>query len=246
MPSVRIWTLDSAYDARAVRSLAEKLAIHFQLDRLSIQTSGKGALPKPNRIGNSPHEMLRKAVRNYLKQDDCVIFVIDSDGPMSSHQRRQEPNSLINQIMQIVRDSSFDGRVYFVPAVHELESWLLIDCLGISCCFASKRRPYRENCRQKLMSAPLFSRLVRKHQRGDTEKIVEAVAGGRGAKEYLIDFSEQILLGLNPNMPQKNIKRERYREAMAPEIAEHLVINQQTLERNASLRRLGNYLARVI
>ena len=96
------------------------------------------------------------------------------------------------------------------------------------------------------MSAPLFSRLVRKHQRGDTEKIVEAVAGGRGAKEYLIDFSEQILLGLNPNMPQKNIKRERYREAMAPEIAEHLVINQQTLERNASLRRLGNYLARVI
>ena len=115
MPSVRIWTLESDYDARAVRSLAEKLAIHFQLDRLSIQTSGKGALPKPNRIGNSPHEMLRKAVRNYLKQDDCVIFVIDSDGPMSSHQRRQEPNSLINQIMQIVRDSSFVGRVSFCP-----------------------------------------------------------------------------------------------------------------------------------
>jgi len=72
---------------------------------------------------------------------------------------------------------------------------------------------------------------------------VEAVAGGSGPKEYLIDFSEQILLGLNPNMPQKNIKRERYSEAMAPDIAEHIVINGQTLGRNGSLRRLGNYLA---
>lgn len=243
MPSVRIWTLESDYDAEAVRSLAEKLAVHLQLEQLSIQISGKGALPK--RRGLNPHEVLRKAVRNYLKQDDCVIFVIDSDGPMSNNQRRRERNSLFNQIMQIVNDSSFDGRVYFAPAVHELESWLLIDCLGISCCFASKRSPYRENCRQKLSSHSSFSRLIERHQSGDTENIVEAVGGGRGPKEYLIDFSEQVLLGLNPNMPQRNIRRERYREALAPEIADHLVVNRQTLGRNASLRKLGNYLARV-
>jgi len=243
MPSVRIWALESDHDARAVRSLAEKLALHLQLDRLSIQMSGKSALPKPRGGRVSPHEVLRKAVRNYLRQDDCVILVIDSDGPMSSRRRRQEPNSLFNQIMQIVNDQSFNGRVYFAPAVHELESWLLIDCLGISCCFASKRSPYRENCRQKLSSHSSFSRLIQRHQPGDTQNIVEAVAGGSGPKEYLIDFSEQVLLGLNPNMPQKNIKRERYREAMAPDLAEHIVIDAQTLGRSASLRRLGNYLA---
>ncbi len=245
MASVRIWTLESDYDAKAVRSLAEKLAIHLQLDQLSIQVSGKGALPKPKKRGPPPHEILSRAVQNFLKQDDCVIFVIDSDGPMSKNQRRQQPNSLFNQIMQIVNDSSIDGRVYFAPAVHELESWLLIDCLGLSCCFAGKRSRYRENCRQKLSSHPSLSRLIRNKQPGDTENIVEAVEGGRGPKEYLIDFSEHVLLGLNPNMPQRNIKRERYREAMAPEIADHLVINQQTLGRNASLRKLGNYLARV-
>ncbi len=107
MPSVRIWTLESDYDARAVGSLAEKLALHLQLDRLSIQISGKSALPNPRGRAVSPHEILRKAVQNYLRQDDCVILVIDSDGPMSSHRRRQEPNSLFNQIMQIVNDQSF-------------------------------------------------------------------------------------------------------------------------------------------
>lgn len=243
MPSVRIWTLESDYDARAVRSLAEKLAMHLQLDRLSIQVSGKTAIPRPQGRGVSPHELLRKAVQNYLKQDDCVILVIDSDGPMSSRRRRREPNSLINQIMQIVNDASFDGRVYFAPAVHELESWLLIDCLGISCCFAGKRSPYKDNCRRKLSSHPSFARLIGRHQPGDTENIVEAVAGGKGPKEYLTDFSERVLLGLNPNMPRKNIRRERYREAMAPEVAEHIVIDRQSLGRNASLRRLGNYLA---
>ena len=76
MPSVRIWTLESDYDAKAVRSLAEKLAVHLHLEQLSIQISGKGALPK--RRGLTQHEMLRKAVQNYLKQDDCVIFVIET------------------------------------------------------------------------------------------------------------------------------------------------------------------------
>ena len=244
MPSIRIWALESDNDAKAVKFLADKLAAYLRLDNLSIQTSGKTALPRPGRGGDSPHETLRKAVRNYLKQDDCVIFVIDKDGPMSTHQRRQEPNSLINQIEGVVRDNGLSGKVFFAPAVQELEAWLLIDCLGIFCYFASKRQPYRENCRDRVMSNQLFGRFVRSHQRGDTENIVEAEVGGSGAKEHLSAFSKQILLRLNPNMRERNVRREQYREAMSPKIAEYVVIDQETLRRNDSLRCLGNRLAK--
>ena len=161
---------------------------------------------------------------------------------MSTYQRRREPNSLINQIEQVTKDSHFAGKVFLAQAVHELEAWLLIDCLGIFCYFASKRAQYGEDCRDKVPANQSFARLVNHYQKGDTEKIVEAEIGGRGAKEYLSKFSEQILLKLNPNMPQKNINRQRYREKMSPEVAEHVVINRQTLRRNNSLRKLGNLL----
>ena len=243
MPSIRIWTLESDNDAKAVKCLADKLAAYLRLENLSIQTSGKKALPRPGRGGGSPHETLRKAVRNYLQQDACVIFVIDNDGPMSTHQRRQEPNSLINQIDRVVRDNGLSGKVFFAPAVQELEAWLLIDCLGISCCFATKRRQYKENCRQKVSANQAFAKLVGQFQPGDTELIVEPESGSRGAKEYLERFSEKVLRELNPTMPEKNVKNNRYRERMSPEIAEYVVINQETLRRNNSLRHLGNLLA---
>ena len=104
--------MESENDAKAVKCLANKLVTHLQLGNLSIQTAGPKAVPKKNRREASPSDILRMAVQNYLKQDDCVIFVIDSDGPMSSHQRRQEPNSLINQITQVVRDRRFTGKVF--------------------------------------------------------------------------------------------------------------------------------------
>ena len=59
-------------------------------------------------------------------------------------------------------------------------------------------------------------------------------------KEYLSELSEKILLALNPNLPHRNIRRQRYRENMSPEVAEHVLIDQQTLRRNNSLRELGN------
>lgn len=242
MPTIRIWTLESENDAKVVECLANKLVRHLKLENLSIQTVGPKAVPKKNRRGASPSDILRMAVQNYLKQDDCVIFVIDSDGPMSSHQRRQEPNSLINQITQVVRDRRFTGKVFLAQAVQELEAWLLIDCLGIFCYFASKVAQYRENCRERVSADQSFRRLVRSYQRGDTEKIVEAEIGGKGAKEYLIEFSKKILPALNPNKTPKNITREQYRENMSPEIAEHVLIDQQTLRRNNSLRELGNLL----
>ena len=163
---------------------------------------------------------------------------------MSSHQRKQEPNSLINQITQIVEDRRFTGKVFLAQAVQELEAWLLIDCLGIFCYFASKVAQYRENCRDRVSANQSFMRLVGSYQKGDTEKIVEAEIGGKGAKEYLIEFSKKILPALNPNKAPRNITREQYRENMSPEVAEQVLIDQHTLRRNNSLRELGTVLAK--
>ena len=239
MPTVRIWTLESNNDAKAVKCLANKLVTHLQFENLSIQVSGKQAVPKRKPSG----DMLRMAVQNYLKQDACVIFVIDNDGPMSSHQRQQEPNSLINQITRVVGDSRFTGKVFLARAVQELEAWLLIDCLGIFCYLASKVPRYRKICRDTVSTNQPFTRLVNHYQKGNTEYIVEAEIGGSGAKEYLIEFSKKILSELNPNMPHRNINRQQYRENMSPEMAAHVLIDQHTLGRNNSLRELGNLLA---
>ena len=236
MPNVRIWTVESDNDAKAVKCLANQLATHLQLGNLSIRVSGKKELLE--------RDPLRKKVQNYLREEACVIFVIDSDGPMSIHQRRQEPNSLINQVTRIVNDRRFAGRVFLAQAVQELEAWLLIDCLGVFCYFSSKSPRHRRISRSRILANPSFARLVSRYQRGNTEHIVETESGGRGAKEYLVAFSEQILLILNPNMPQRNLKRQRYHEAMSPNIVEHVVINRETLRRNDSLSKLGDLLAR--
>lgn len=244
MTTIRVWALESDYDAKVVECLANNLVKHLQLGSFCIKSSGKKALPKHTRTGTTLRNPLRRATEIYLKEDDCVIFVIDSDGPMSTHQRRQESNSLINQINRIVKDDKLNDKVFCVKAVHEIEAWLLIDCLGIFCYFASQRARYRKNCRVGVSADKTFARLIDNWQKGDTEKIVEPVSGGKGPKEHLEEFSEQILLKLNPKMPRKNVENERYREAMSPKIAEHVIIDRKTLRRNNSLRKLGNVLAR--
>ena len=243
MTTIRIWTLESDHDAEAVRCLARKLVTYLELSNISIQSSGRSAIPRRSRIGAPLSNRLKLATQNYLREEACVIFVIDQDSPMSLHQRRQEPNSLINQIKAIMNDSNFEGKVFLAQAVQELEAWLLIDCLGIFCYFVSKCRHYRENCRDKVPTNQSFMRLVQHYQKGNTENIVEAEIGGRGAKEFLTAFSEKILLNLNPNMPRRNVRRERYREAVSPEVAQHVVVDGQTLQRNNSLRKLGEMLA---
>ena len=243
MPTIRIWALESENDAKAARCLANKLVRHLQLSDISIQTVENRRFLNNRRIRGTLNDKLRKAVQNFLDQGEYVIFVIDSDSPISLHQRRREPNSFINQIERIVRDRSFNGRVFFAPAIHELEAWLLIDCLGIFCYFATRRAQYRNDCRDKVLANQSFVRLLRRYQRGNTEHIVETQAGGNGPKEYLEDFSEKVLRALNPNIPLKNINRERYHENIVPELAEHIVIDRQTLARNNSLRQLGNVLA---
>ena len=133
----------------------------------------------------------------------------------------------------------FAGKV-FPEAIQELEAWLLIDCLGIFCYFASKRAQsqYRDDCRSKVSENPKrlvgYRREIRNH----------AEIGGKGAKEHLIEFSEKILLALNPNMPLKNVDREKYRETRSSEVAEHIVIDKETLQRNNSLKKLGDVIAK--
>ena len=236
MPSVRIWTLESDNDDKVVKCLANKLAEHLHLENISVRTASKKDVPKGGDKG------LAIATQTYLKQEDYVIFVIDNDGPMSRHQRDQESNSLVNQIQRIVNNHNFAGKVFFAPAIHELEAWLLIDCLGIACYFASKRSQYKDNCRDKVLANKSFAALVKNYQKGDTEKIVETVPGGDGPKEYLEEFSERVLLELNPNMPQRNIRDKRYHEKISPDVADHVVIDRETLRRNNSLRELGNVL----
>ena len=231
MPSIRILTLESNNDAKVVKCLANKLTKFMQLTPIPIYTAG------------GPQPQLRKVIQNYLKQDDYVIIVIDSDGRMTQHKRSQQPNSLKNQSRRIVNDRQFSGKVFLVEAIQELEAWLLIDCIGIFCYYATKRTQFREDCRDKVSADPFLKRFVSNNQKGDTETIVEPVSGGKGAKEYLIEFSEKILSKLNPNLSDRDIDREKYQETRSPEVAEHIEINKETLKRNNSLKKLGEVIA---
>ncbi len=67
MPSIRIWTLESDYDAKAVKCLADKLVRHLQLDPLSVRWVGKNAFRAINRRRGSKRNGLKSAVINYLK-----------------------------------------------------------------------------------------------------------------------------------------------------------------------------------
>ena len=235
--------MESTNDAKVVGHLAGKLVTYLQLGNISIQTVGGTESLMYNKKGQSLSDRLRQTIQQYLQKDDYVIFIIDSDSPMSLYQCRQQQHSLINQIEQIVQDRNFTGKVFFAPAIQELEAWLLIDCLGVFCYFASRRAQYRNNCRDKVLANQSFVRFLRRYQRGNTEHIVETEVGGKGPKEYLEDFSEQILRALNPNIPQKNINRNRYHERVSPDLAKYIVIDRETLQRNNSLRELANILA---
>ena len=87
--------------------------------------------------------MLDKAVNIYLQTSDLVIFLIDYDGIQSNFERRGEPNSLANRITKVV--NSIDNAI-LIYIRQELESWLLVDCLGICCYFNNKKD---ENTRYK-------------------------------------------------------------------------------------------------
>lgn len=234
---VTLWALESDYDKETVGEIGKKVLAHYKIDRCAIRTVGKTAIPK--RSNSKESDPLTLATLNYLKQDDFVIFILDSDGPISSKQRQQEPNSLINQVTRLLQDKRFNGKLFLVQAVQEIESWLLVDCLGIFHHFASTYKQYKLKTRQEIEEVSRFITVIQKYQLGDTELMVEAQMGGDGAKEYLERFSEAILRCLNPDMPEKNVKSIRYSESMSPKLAKVIELNGETMARNSSLVRFG-------
>ena len=75
MSTIRIWALESDYDAKAVECLAAKLAKHLQIGNLSIQASGKRALLRRAGRGGPLSDRLKRATQNYLKEE-TYVFVI--------------------------------------------------------------------------------------------------------------------------------------------------------------------------
>ena len=144
MSTVRIWAVESDDNAEAVESLANSLVTNLKLDNLSVQTVGKKAFPMPNGSSESLKGELKKAIRYYLKRDDCVIFFIDSQGSMTTQPRLQKAGVLIKEIKQIVADPCFAGKVFFAPGVQELEARLWRAHLGIEDPERAARMDYAE------------------------------------------------------------------------------------------------------
>ena len=114
MLSVRVWNLQSDHDAKAVKFLEDEFVRHRQLEYMAIRTAGRSALPKCHRKGAPVSSSLRKAIEHYLTQDDYIIFVVDAD-----RQQRQGSKLLVDQLRQVVKDSDFADKVFFLPYFQE-------------------------------------------------------------------------------------------------------------------------------
>ena len=115
MISIRIWNLQSDCDVKAAKFLENKFLKYRQLGYLAIRTTGRGALRKCHKNGSLVRERLKRAIQHYLKQDDYIIFVVDSD------LQQQELTSLANEIRQVVKDCDLSNKVFFVADIQEGE-----------------------------------------------------------------------------------------------------------------------------
>ena len=234
MTNIAIYT-ESSNDHKTIECLSNKLAKFKQVKPVVIHQISKGSYfrTNPNRV-----------ILDWLKKVDCIIFLTDRDGPMANLERQNSSKSLISRIKPIIDNN----KVFHVEIVHELEAWLLVDCLGIFCYYATTKnaKKYKNNCRHTVSTNRSLKNWVNNQQIGDTEKIVEAIKGSRNAKEYLREISEDILCKLNPNMRNRksNLKREKYSPSMSPKIAAFICINKETLGRNKSLGRFSEVIAK--
>ena len=143
MISIRIWNLESDRDSKAVRFLENEFIRFRQLGDIAIRTAGRSTLRKCHRKGVPLRESLRKAIENYFKQDDYIIFLIDSE------QRRQlESKSLVEQIRRIVRDADFSDKVFFLVDIQECDDAIPTEWQSIVSRFRieveSERKRFRE------------------------------------------------------------------------------------------------------
>ncbi|MGK7954260.1 MAG: hypothetical protein AB4063_03185 [Crocosphaera sp.] len=227
MLSIRIWTPESDHDSKAVLCLSEKIVQDYKSEVQVYESSKKAFNTAIKKYGNKG---LLKAVNNYLQNNDLVIFLLDADGVQSQAQRRKESNSLINRIDYVVSKSK--GKAIRILIKQELESWLLIDCLGI-CCYYTKNHETRNK--------KDWIKFAKNHQSGETHKIVEAEPGGKGPKEELEKLSKEIWKKINPNSKEKDLKRKKYTESESPNIMKYIEINKETIKRNDSLKEFATY-----
>ena len=116
MTSIRVWNLESDHDVQAVKFLEGEFVKYRQLGYLAIRKTGRSALRRCHRKSAPISSSLRKAIEHYLKQDDYIIFILDSD-----QQQRQESKPLANEVRQIVKDYNFSDKVFFVPDIQKGE-----------------------------------------------------------------------------------------------------------------------------
>lgn len=230
MSSVCIWTPESDYDKDAVCQITQKILKYYNCD-LKIQYLGRDTYN--NAVIKKQQDGLKKAVDDYLKHKDLVIFLIDADSSKSQAKRRGEKNSQLNRIEAVVNASN--GKVKLILMRQELEAWLLVDVLGI-CCYFTKNAENRNN--------QDWIKFARRKQPGQTNLIEEAELGGKNAKEYLVELSREILIKNNPNLKnkEKNLKASQYSEDRSPKIAEYIEINRETINKNGSLAEFAQCL----
>ncbi len=127
MSTVRIWDLNSDYNAISVKRMTEKLSPDLQpAGPLTIRTARKKGFLIRKGKGKTLSNTLRKAIHHYLQQDDYVIFVADSNSPPLTHLQPQTSDSLIRHVEQVVQDNIFDGKVFLARGIQELKAWLPI------------------------------------------------------------------------------------------------------------------------
>ena len=117
MLSVRVWNLQSDYEAKAVKFLENEFIRFRQLGDIAIRTAGRSTLRKCHRKGSLISSSLRKAIENYFKQDDYIIFIFDS-----AQQRQYASKPLANEVKQIVKDCNLSDKVFFAPDIQKGES----------------------------------------------------------------------------------------------------------------------------
>ena len=143
MISVRVWNLQSDYDAEAVKFLENEFLRFRQLGDIAIRTAGRSTLRKCHRKGTLLEGSLRKAIQYYLNQDDYIIFVADPD-----QQEQSESKPLVEQIRGVVKDENFSDKTFFMPDIQECDDTIPTEWQSIVSRFRteveSERKRFRE------------------------------------------------------------------------------------------------------
>ena len=143
MLSVRVWNLQSDCDAKAVKFLESEFLRFRQLEYLAIRTVGRSALRPCHKKGMLINSSLGKVIDHYFKQDNYVIFIVDSN------EEKQEPKSLAGEIRQIVKDGDLSDKVFFLPDLQECDSSVPIQWQNIVSHFRAEVESERKRLREE-------------------------------------------------------------------------------------------------